>query len=219
MAEAERAGLPVSESLDASSATPVAVVTDPAAAGALLSGPRRQVLEHLRTPGSATTAAAALGLSRQRVNYHVRALERAGLIEEVGRRRRRGLEERIVRATASRFLIAPDAHRAGPPADDHPGDAFSAAYQLATAARTIREVAALAEGARKAGKRLTTLTLDTELSFANPAARQAFAEELVQAVNTLVAKYHAPDATDGRRYRLFAGAHPTWVPPDSRSPQ
>jgi DNA-binding transcriptional ArsR family regulator len=190
----------------------LAVVAGAAAAGALLDPTRQRVLEHLREPGSATTVAAATGVSRQLANYHVRALERAGLIEEVGRRQRRGLTERIVRATASHYLVSPDVlgRPGAPPAEV--GDRFSASYQVATAARTIREVAQLAEAARAAGRRLTTLTLDTEVRFKTPAARAAFADELLTLVTGLVARYDDPSAADGRRYRLFAGAHPVFVP-------
>ena len=53
-----------------------------------------------REPASATEVAARLGESRQRVNYHVRALERGGLVELVEERARRGCTERVVRATA-----------------------------------------------------------------------------------------------------------------------
>ena len=87
---------------------------------------------------------------------------------------------------------------------------------MAIAARTIREVADLAERARAAGKRLTTLTLDTEIQFATPAGREAFANELVETVNRLVAKYHDPRSADGRRYRFFAGAHPVGAAPAPR---
>jgi len=194
----------------------LAVVEGRDAAGALLDPVRQRVLALLREAGSATSIAAALGMSRQNANYHVRALEGAGLLEQVGHRQRRGLKERIVRATATRYLIRPDVANAG---DEDPAattaDRFSASYLVAASARTIREVAALAGGARRAGKRLTTLTLDTEVRFRSPADRAAFADELVESVTALVARYHAPDAPDGRRYRLVAGAHPVFVPPAS----
>jgi hypothetical protein len=118
-----------------------------------------------------------------------------------------------VRATAAHYLISPDALGA---LGDTPADAsdrFSATYQVAVAARTIREVAALAALARRAGKRLTTVTLDAEVRFATPAAREAFANDLVDAVTRLVAQYHDEAAPDGRRYRLVASAHPVFRPP------
>lgn len=193
-------------------ATGLAVVSQRAATQALINPVRRTILQSLATPGSATTVAEAIGKPRQLVNYHLRVLERAGLVEEVGQRPRRGLTERIVRATAAHYLVAPDAiaQLSGSPAET--GDRFSATYQVAVAARTIREVAALASLARQAGKRLTTLNLDTEVCFASPADREAFANELVTSVNQVVAKYHRAHARHGRPYRLFMGAHPVYQP-------
>jgi DNA-binding transcriptional ArsR family regulator len=188
------------------------VITRDGTAEALLDPIRRRILERLGEPGSATSVAAGIGLSRQAVNYHVRALERAGLVEEVGRRQRRGVEERLVRATAAHYVIAPQALGALGRADTGSTDRFSATFQVAVAARTIREVAELSSRARAAGKRLTTLTLDATVRFASPAAREAFANDLVQAVNAIVAKYHDQNAPNGRTYRLFAGAHPIFDP-------
>ena len=188
----------------------VAVITRDGTAEALLDPTRRRILEGLHEPGSATSVAASLGLSRQAVNYHVRALERAGLVEEVARRRRRGVQERIVRATAAHYIISPNTLGSLGRAEGQSTDRFSSTFQVAVAARTIREVAALSERARRAGKRLTTLTLDTSVRFATPAAREAFANELVCTISALVAKYHDGLSPDGRSYRLFAGAHPVF---------
>ena len=196
-------------------ASGLAVVSQSDAASALLNPLRRNILQALAAPGSATTVADAIGSPRQLVNYHLRVLEKAGLVEEVGTRQRRGPTERLVRATAAHYLVSPDAiaELGGSTADV--SDRFSATYQVAVAARTIREVAALAAMARDAGKRLTTLSLDTEISFATPAARAAFGDELVATINRLVAKYHDGTATHGRTYRLFAGAHPVFRSTDA----
>jgi DNA-binding transcriptional ArsR family regulator len=204
----------------ASSATGLAVVNQNDAAGALLNPLRRSILAALAAPGSATTVADSIGARRQLVNYHLRVLERAGLVEEVGQRQRRGLTERFVRATAAHYLVAPDAiaQLGGSPEDV--SDRFSASYQVAVAARTIREVAALAALARKAGKPLTTLSLDTEVRFETPAAREAFGNELVTSIHRLVAKYHYESSATGRAYRLFVGAHPVYRPaPPAPAPQ
>lgn len=192
----------------------VAVIQRNTAAGALVDPDRRRILAALHEPGSATTVAHALGLSRQRANYHVRALERAGLVEQVGQRQRRGLTERLVRATAAHYLVAPDVLGTLGDTSAEVADRFSATFQVAVAARTIREVAALADRAREAGRRLTTLTIDTSVRFATPARREAFANELVDTVARLVAKYHDAAAGDGRTYRLFIGAHPEFPAAD-----
>jgi DNA-binding transcriptional ArsR family regulator len=186
----------------------LAVVRKDRAASALIDPTRRRILAALQSPGSATTVSRDVGISRQLANYPVRALERAGLVEQVGRRPRRGLEERVVRATAAHYLVSPAVLGSPTDAPATLGDRFSATYQVAVAARTIHEVAELASRAQAAGKRLTTLTLDSTVRFASPADRERFGNDLVNAVNALVAKYHDADAPNGRSYRLFVGAHP-----------
>ena len=189
----------------------VAVVSRRESAAALVHPVRRKVLDALKDAGSATTVAETLKLPRQVVNYHVRALEKAGLVEEIERRQRRGLEERIVRATASYFLVSPDA-LSGKEAPSGKGrdvrDRFSASYQVEVAARTIREVAALGELASQAGKRLSTMSIDSEVTFASPADREAFARDLLQAMTDVIARYNAPPSKNARTYRVFAGLHP-----------
>ena len=61
----------------------VAVIDDPAVAGVSLDPMRSRLLAALAEPGSATTLAARVGLPRQKVNYHLRELERHGLVELV----------------------------------------------------------------------------------------------------------------------------------------
>lgn len=74
-----------------------------------LSPPRRRMLAELREPASAVALAARLGQSRQRLSHHLRELERAGLVELVELRPRRGCPERVVRATARAVMVDPDA--------------------------------------------------------------------------------------------------------------
>jgi hypothetical protein len=54
----------------------VAVIDDPAAAEASLDPIRARLLAELAEPGSASTLSARVGLTRQKANYHLRALER-----------------------------------------------------------------------------------------------------------------------------------------------
>ena len=87
----------------------VDVIDDPGAAITALDPVRARILRQLVEPGSATTVAHELGLSRQKANYHLRALESHGLVTLVEERPRRGMTERIVQATARAYLVAPDA--------------------------------------------------------------------------------------------------------------
>jgi predicted ArsR family transcriptional regulator len=205
---AARALDPDTRTSDAEAPSQGTAVVQGRKAGSLINPLRRRILEALAVPGSATTVADTLQVPRQLVNYHLRVLEKAGLLEQVATRRRRGLTERIVRATAMHYLVSPESVGVEPQSADR----FSSTFQVAVAARTIREVAALAELAQDAGKRLTTLTLDTTVTFASPADREAFGNDLVTAINTLTAKYNAPAGSTARSYRLFVGAHPEYRP-------
>lgn len=198
----------------------VEVLDDPATSVAALDPRRARVLAALAEPGSATTVAAALGEPRQRVNYHLRALEGAGLVEVVEERPRRGLTERVVVASARSYVVSPAA--LGPvAADPDRVDRWSSRYLIAVAARLLREVGGLARRAEAAGRPLATLAIDTEVRFASAADRAAFTEELTTAISGLAAKYHDETAPDGRPHRLVVAAHPVPRPeppddPDAR---
>ena len=53
----------------------VDVIDEPAAAAAALDPLRARLLAALAEPGSASTLAGQVGLTRQKVNYHLRTLE------------------------------------------------------------------------------------------------------------------------------------------------
>jgi DNA-binding transcriptional ArsR family regulator len=186
----------------------VEVIDDPATALAALEPLRSRLLAELARPGSASTLAGRVGLTRQRVNYHLRTLEAHGLVELVREQPRRGLTERIMQASAAAYVVSPGALGQAAVAPERALDRFSASYLVALAARVVRELGDLVSGAERAGKRLATLSLDTQLSFRSAADRAKFTRELTDAVSGLVARYHDADAPGGRPYRLIVMAHP-----------
>jgi DNA-binding transcriptional ArsR family regulator len=186
----------------------VAVIEDPAAAEASLDPMRATLLAALIEPKSATTLAAQVGLPRQKVNYHLRELERHGLVELVEERRKGNMTERVMRATAASFVISPSALSAVAPDPDRAPDRLSARWLLALAARLVRDIGQLLAGSAKAGKPLATFALDAEVRFASTADRAAFAEELATAVTALVSRYHDESAPGGRPHRVIVAVHP-----------
>lgn len=184
------------------------VIQDAQKAEILLQGPRLKLLAELGKPGSAAGLARKLGVPRQKLNYHLHELERGGFIELVEERRKGNCMERMVRATAQSYVIGPQTMGFLGETPAEAVDRFSVAYLIATAARVIRELANIALKARRAGKRVATLTLDAEVRFRSAESRNAFAEELTSAVAALAAKYHDEHAEGGRRFRLIAAAYP-----------
>ncbi|WNV86385.1 helix-turn-helix domain-containing protein [Umezawaea sp. Da 62-37] len=187
----------------------VAVIDDAGAAEAALDPVRARLLAELAEPGSATTLARRVGLTRQKVNYHLRALERHGLLELVEERRKGNWTERVLRATAASYVISPSALAAVEPDPAKSPDQLSARWLLAVAARLVRDAGDLITGAARARKRVATFTMAGEVRFATAADRAAFAEELAGAVTSLVAKYHDESAADGRAHRIVVAVHPT----------
>ena len=178
-------------------------------AAAVLAHPvRRAILEAWNQPSSATEIAGQLGIARQKVNYHARALAEHGFLESAGRRRKRNMwEQRYVRSEKL-FVLSPEILGPLAPVADAIADHASAAYAVALATRTQAEVSRLAEEGDSAGKRLPLLFLDAEVAFASAADRAAFAGELQAAVSALVARYSSPDATRRRTYRLALSIYP-----------
>jgi len=196
----------------------IQVIDDPAAATVALEPVRSRLLAELAAPASAATLAARVGLARQKVNYHLRALEAHGLVQLAEERKWGGLTERLLVATAGSYVVSPSA--LGPVAadPDREVDRLSANYLIALGARVIREVGDLVRRATAAGKRLATLSVDTEVRFRSAAARAAFSRELTEAIATLVSKYHDESAPGGRAHRLVVVAHPLPQPSEPEEP-
>lgn len=186
----------------------IQVIEDPQTATVALEPVRSRLLAELAEPASAATLAARVGLARQKVNYHLHALEAHGLVQLAQKRRWGGLTERLLVATAAAYVVSPSA--LGPVAvdPDRDVDRLSASYLIALGARLVREVGDLVRRANEAGKRLATLSVDTEVRFRSATDRAAFTHELTETIATLVSKYHDESAPGGRAHRLVIVAHP-----------
>jgi DNA-binding transcriptional ArsR family regulator len=195
------------------------LIQKPSRAAVLLHPLRLRLLEALREPGSATAVADKLGLTRQRANYHLRELEKEGLVELVEERRKGNCVERVFRATARHYLIAPDVlgDLAADPVEIQ--DRFSSTYLVAMAAQAIRDLGLVRALADESGKRLATFSLQSEISFASVADRNAFAEELANLVARLVARYHDEDTPAARPFKMFLGVYPGTTRETEPTPQ
>ena len=186
----------------------MAVVRDTARAAHLMDPMRVALLGKLAEPGSASSLARDLGLPRQRINYHLRELEKAGFVELVEERRKGNCVERLVKATARSYLISPEVLGALGRTLEEQQDRFSASYLMAAAGRLLHDLSETSAKAAASKKRVATLTLESEIRFASAEARTAFAEELSALVARLTAKYHDDEAAGGRTFHLIVGAYP-----------
>lgn len=187
----------------------VDVIEDSARARTALTEPRLGLLRMLRTPASASELAPRVGMSRQAVNYHLRRLEAAGLIELVEERARRGCTERVLRATAGCFIVDPGL------VDDltetAAEDRFASDHLIRAASTTVLEVARMQAAAERQDRRLLTYTIDTSIDVGSPSALEAFCEDLGAAIEQVVLRHHQPG---GPSYRVVGAAHPAANDPD-----
>ncbi len=184
----------------------LALVDDATTARAALSPLRRELLARLRTPASAVALSEALDLPRQKIGYHLRVLEKAGLISKAGTRQRRGFTEQLFELGSDALVIDP--MLLAPPAPDavDKQDRFASGHLIRTAAGIVRDVSRMRSAAAGEGSRLLTFTIEADVGFARPADIEHFATRLSDAVSAIAADYASPDR--GRRYRVTIAGHP-----------
>ena len=194
-------------------AASVSLVDAPDVLRAALPPLRRRLLERLREPASAVVVAGEFGLPRQQVNYHLRILESAGLLELVETRARRGCTERVLRASARAFIVDPQVMAPAPTPASRARraaarqDRFAADTLVDAASGVVRDVSRMQARASAQGQRLLTCAIDTEVRLASPADFERLSAVLATLVARAVADLGV--TAGGRSYRVVVGAHPT----------
>lgn len=159
----------------------VDVIDSPATAIVMLDPTRARLLAELAEPASAAALAGRVGMTRQRVNYYLRALEEHGLVAPAGQRRHGGLVERVLVASAAAYVVSPAALGVAAADPARTTERLGARYLAAVAGRIVRDVGSLLRRVPEPA----TFTLDAEVGLRSPAARVAFVEELTAAVTPL----------------------------------
>ena len=186
--------------------TAVVLLEDSRQIGALSHPIRARILKALRTPGTAAGLARQIGRSRQAVGYHLKELERVGLVRSAGERRKGSFVEQLYQATARRFLVSP--RFASDP------ERLAALFRDQVALAQLSELgerlqcgaAELIERATETGEQIPSATVDAEVRFPDEAARAAFLAEYVESLKSLLAKH---GGSEGRLFRVALAAYPT----------
>jgi uncharacterized protein YndB with AHSA1/START domain/DNA-binding transcriptional ArsR family regulator len=204
----------------------VEVIQEAARAVVALHPIRLKILELLRVPASPTTLSKSLGIPRQHLNYHVRELESAGLVEMVEEKRKGSVVERLYQATSRSYIVSPKAMGDLRISPGDVEDRFSSDYLLAVGSKLIEDVVNLREHRavmpQNGGKSrvlpnavsaytnrrrqtIPTMALEAEIGFASDADRTAFSREITAAVSRIAATYNKDD---GEKFRVAIFAHP-----------
>lgn len=165
----------------------------------LLKPKRVELLRHLAEPRSCTELGNEMGQPPQKVYYHVKKLEAAGLVDRVGERRVRALAEGLYRARARSYWLSPElVGRIG--GSRRATDRLSLGFLLDLAEEVQSDVARLAAG----GTDVPSLGLSGEIRL--PAdCREDFLRELRAVFEDVISRY---GGSDGERFRLALACYP-----------
>jgi DNA-binding transcriptional ArsR family regulator len=183
----------------------VHTIDDPEALQALSHPLRVRILDALRDPDSAAGVARRLDVARQNVNYHLKELDRAGLVVRTGERRSGNFVESLYRSTARTIVVSPRAAWGDPRRLAALAGQLSLEHLVTLGERLQRDAAVLLDRAAFDGEQIASAAVEADVHFADEAARAAFLDEYLAAVGPLLQKY---GTKDGPAYRVALAAYP-----------
>ena len=171
-----------------------------------LSHPTRvAMLEALHEPRSAAAVGRELGQSRQRMNYHLKALEQAGLVERVGTRQSGNFVETLYQAAARAFVVSPQVAWSGPRRLDALRSQHALGTLVGIGEQLQRDAAVLLDRAAYESEQIASAAVSAEVSFGSDAERSAFMREYLEATKDLLERY---GTQGGKPYRVVLAVHP-----------
>ena len=192
------------------------IVDDAAKARMALSPLRRELLERLSAPASASELGEQMNITRQKLGYHLKQLETAGLIFVAEERQRRGFVEKRYQSRAEALVFDPQIMGNTDQRQNNVMDRYASEHLIQSASAVIRDVTRMRAEADRSEKRLLTFTIEADVGFARPSDVESFTEQLAQAVLTIARQFDCGDSTS-RPYRLTICGHPTAPKPSRKS--
>ncbi|HUG13378.1 MAG TPA: helix-turn-helix domain-containing protein [Thermomicrobiales bacterium] len=187
----------------------VLYIDDIEQAGALLKPVRVELLKRMAEPTTCSQLASELGEVSQKLYYHVKVLERAGLVEKVSERRVGGIMEGLYQAVARSYWLSPEL--VGRIGGQQPArDLLSLGYVLSLAEELQRDIGLLAAGS---DEQIPSAGLMARIELRDDAERAAFLRDLQQTVQSLAERYGARDGAQpgpgsSHAFRLMLACYP-----------
>jgi DNA-binding transcriptional ArsR family regulator len=187
-------------------------------AAALLKPLRLKLLKRMAEPCSCPELAASLDETSQKVYYHVKVLEGAGLVEKVDERRVRGIIEGIYRAKARSYWLSPQVvGRMG--GRRQAQDQMSLGFLLTLAEELQADVGHLAQEEKKT---IHSLGLSAQIELRDAKERAAFLQELQEIFQALAHKYGSRGQdprteSEDQSFRIVLACYPKPRPRDAEA--
>lgn len=185
------------------------LVQSPEQAVALLNPLRADIVSRLAEPASAAELARMLHEPPQRMNYHIKALEKTGLIRKVGTRQVRNLVEVLYQAIAKTFVLA-ESLSLSEETIERLKEHGSLAQLITTAEQMKKDAVTLMDHSEK-GTEIPSATLQLQIPLKDQDAREAFIADYVDTMKKLVAKYAKAAEGSGdntAQYQVMLAVYP-----------
>lgn len=164
-------------------------------AAAMLKPLRIAMLREMGAPRTCPQLAATFNETPQKIYYHVKTLERAGLVERSGERRVNGIAEGFYRARAESYWLSPGlVRRLGGKRTVR--DQTSLRVLAGHAEEMLEDVGRLAERSA-AGQHVPSASLAVEIQLPSVERRSAFLEELRTTFEAIARRYTTQEDTEG----------------------
>ena len=186
-------------------------------AAVMLKPLRVAMLREMEQPCTCPELADRFDETPQKIYYHVKTLERAGLVERSGERLVNGIAEGFYRARAHSYWLSPRLVRSLG-GKQKVRDQTSLRLLAGHAEEMLEDVARLAEQTAS-GEHVPSLSLSVEISLSSAERRSAFLEELRETFEQLARRYGEQDgdteAADDEKYRFTLACYPKSDPEDT----
>lgn len=191
------------------------LVNSPEQATCLLNPMRTQILGLLSTPASASEIARNMKEIPQRVNYHLKALEKVGLVQMVGKRHVRNLVEVLYQSVAKSFILADslgwDAETIKKIKDQ------SSLSHLVSLAETIKKDVLILMEKSDDKQEIPSANLQFQVNLESKEKRNSFVKDYVTAVKELINQYQVAPSETKEVYKVLLTIYPdtqqeeTWI--------
>lgn len=188
----------------------VLYIEDVDQAAALLKPQRIEMLKLMDHPRTCLELGKIFGETPQKINYHIKALQNAGLVEQVGERRVRGTVEGSYQARARSYWLASDlVGQIGGAAMAQ--DQVSLRHLLSLTEEMRGDIGHLAQ---QVGREIPSLGLSLHVELDDESRRADFMADVQHMAQILAHKYGATAGDDGDaqpsrpRFRLVLACYP-----------
>lgn len=188
-------------------------------AESLLKSQRIELLQAMVEPRTCPELAEQFGRSPQQIYYHVKALEKAGLVEKVAEKRVRGTVEGHYQASARKYWLAPELVKTVG-SERQTQDQMSLRFLLSLAEEIHEDIGRLGHHSAL-GQDVPSMGLSANVFLPDSRKRTDFLKEVQQSFQRIAEKYSLSSAVDPKaeagKFRLVLACYPT-ISQESKSP-